>query len=71
MPEPIPWPQVRSGDTVTYHGLEDDQSAEIIRFDGVGNARLQLADGTELFSVREGDDGDQWSAIPPRRRVRE
>lgn len=58
-------PQVKAGDTVTYHSEQGDVGATVLRFTGIG-ANLQVGD-SEMRDVRRGPNEGQWDAIPPRR----
>ncbi len=62
------WPKISRGHKVTYHGVKD-VPAEILLFDGIGNATLRLKNGTEVRHVPEGDDAGEWSS-PVRKKVK-
>ena len=61
--------QLKAGAKVTLHGkgVKADREAHILRFNGVGGATLELADGTLALNAREGRNPGEWTANPPRR----
>ena len=53
--------QVRSGETVTYHGDGGDVQLEVLSFDGLSRANLQATEAIILRYVSEGPAIGQWS----------